>query len=353
MKLTAEQKQQILDQFKITPDLHLITKVVFNDETLDGRSKQGRAISAFLSEQGMKYDTTKSEKKKFVTLNESQIEFLRSDRINSSMNSLEITRLVFNNSEIKPLSAEHRAVQEFLYKHRNDVVDETELPADAKWYCPKAPLSAIRRINKWTTENLSEDIEKLPLKTRRNIESLLRYYKVYKLELEINSYKTQSDRELFESEFVRAVWNKDDLTADELNLYMMLCGNYVRKAKIQKRLDQFNVMLEDEDISSEDLTMRLTEHLKATSDEFDKCEKRIESLINKLNGERAKRLEKHSQHITNFLAVVETFQNYEDRQKMVLMADMQNKLVEEEIERLETVDELKARVFGISKNELL
>lgn len=353
MKLTEQQKQKVLDQFKLTPDINVITQIVFENDSLDGRTKEGRAIASFLSEQGKRYNTTKSEKKKFINFSDTQIEFLKSDRINSSMTAMEITRLVFSDDEIKPLSAEHRAVQEFLYKNRNDIVDETELSPDTKWHSPKSTLSAIRRINKWTGESISEDINQIPVKTRKCIESLLKYYKSYKLESEINSYKTQGDRELFESEFVRSVWNKDDLTPDELNLYMMVCSNFVRKSKIQKRLDQFNLMLESEDLSAQDLTMRLTEHLKATSDELDKCEKRIDSLINKLNGDRAKRLEKKGDASVNFLSVVEVFQNYEDRKKLVMMAEMQNKLVEKEIDRLESVEELKGRIFGISRYEIL
>jgi hypothetical protein len=353
MKLSQEQKQKILDQFKITPDLNVITQIVFDDEALDGRSKEGRAIRSFLAEQGRQYNTTKSEKKKFVNFTDQQLQFMMGDRINSSMTAFEIAKLVLSDDSIKPLSAEHRAVQEFLYKNRNDIVDETELSVDAKWHSPKSMLSAIRRINKWTGENISEDPKQITMKTKKCIESLLKYYRSYKLDSEINSYKTQGDRELFESEFVRSVWSKDDLTTDELNLYMMVCSNYVRKAKIQKRLDQFNNMLESEELSAEDLTMRLTEHLKATSDELDKCEKRIDSLINKLNGDRAKRLEKKGDATINFLSIVEVFQSYEDRKKMVMMAEMQNRLIAEEIDRLESVDELKGRVFGISRYEIL
>jgi hypothetical protein len=76
-------------------------------------------------------------------------------------------------------------------------------------------------------------------------------------------------------------------------------------------------------------------------------------LINKLNGDRAKRLEKKGDATINFLSIVEVFQSNEDRKKMVMMAEMQNRLVAEEIDRLESVDELKGRIFGISKYEIL
>jgi hypothetical protein len=38
---------------------------------------------------------------------------------------------------------------------------------------------------------------------------------------------------------------------------------------------------------------------------------------------------------------------------MIMMAELQNKLIEEEANRLENMDDYKARVLGISKKELL
>ena len=38
---------------------------------------------------------------------------------------------------------------------------------------------------------------------------------------------------------------------------------------------------------------------------------------------------------------------------MIMMAEMQNKLIEEEADRLESMDEYKARILGISKKEIL
>ena len=51
--------------------------------------------------------------------------------------------------------------------------------------------------------------------------------------------------------------------------------------------------------------------------------------------------------------VLAAFQEKEERDRMILMAEMQNKLIEDEADRLETMDEYKARILGISKQELL
>ena len=56
--LTEEQKQQIEELFKSNPDLREITQKVFGDESLDGRSKQRRAVSAFLIKSDLTFKTT-------------------------------------------------------------------------------------------------------------------------------------------------------------------------------------------------------------------------------------------------------------------------------------------------------
>ena len=49
LRLTEEQKGQIQDEFEKNPDLKHITQKVFGDDSLDGRSKEGRAVRAFLA----------------------------------------------------------------------------------------------------------------------------------------------------------------------------------------------------------------------------------------------------------------------------------------------------------------
>ena len=47
INLTQEQKDLILESFKNDPNIINITKIVFDDESLDGRSKEGRAVTKF------------------------------------------------------------------------------------------------------------------------------------------------------------------------------------------------------------------------------------------------------------------------------------------------------------------
>jgi hypothetical protein len=76
MKLTDEQKQFLRENFKETPNLLDLTRNLFSDDTLDGRTKEGRAVRAFLAEESLKYETTKWDKVEDIELSSEQIEFV-------------------------------------------------------------------------------------------------------------------------------------------------------------------------------------------------------------------------------------------------------------------------------------
>lgn len=348
--LTPEQQEQIVELYSKTKDLREITRKVFNDESLDGRTMEGRAVRSFLVEKNLGYSTTLFQKNELPELNDSQKEFLMGDNIDSSMSALEITRLVFRDREIKALTSQHRMVLEFLGKYRPEIVKSEDMVTSDKYQPPKALSRSLKKINDWCGMNIDEF--NISTKNKKNAEKLITYLHSPRFNSIINQFSTISDRELFESEFVRSTWDKPDLTVDELNLYITVCSNYIRQKHIQKRLDKLNLILQDSE-NERDITMRLTEIIKATSEELNQCEKRIESLTKDLNGSRQNRLKERGEQNGSILALVEAFQEKEERDRMVMMAQMQNKLIEEEADRLESMDDFKARILGISKREIL
>lgn len=350
IELDDEQKRFILELFKTTPDLKIITQRLFNDNTLDGRSKEGRAVRAFLAEERKQYKTTVQEKVGQIDLTKAQKEFLMSDSVEVGMTALEAARLVFKDGSIKTLSSQHRSVVDFLKNFRPEVINENDMVTTEKWLPPKTISKALKKVNDWCGQSLEES--ELQRKQLRLIEQLINHLKSPRFKHFINQYSTLADRDLFESEFVRAVWDKPDLTNDELNLYVTVCTNYVRQKHIQMRIDRLNNLLADSS-SERDVTMRLTELIKATSEELNQCEKRIESLTKDLNGSRQQRLKAKGEENGSIFALVEAFVEKEERDRMIMMAELQNKLIEEEADRLESMDEYKARVLGISKRELL
>ena len=122
MNLTDKQKELALDMFNDDPNIINITKKVFEDESLDGRSKEGRAVSKFLAENGLRAQTTKRPKSDDVTLSEEQIGKIL-EMESEGFNTSQIADVLFN-KEVKRLSNEWRAVNDILGQDREAPVNE-------------------------------------------------------------------------------------------------------------------------------------------------------------------------------------------------------------------------------------
>ena len=77
----------------------------------------------------------------------------------------------------------------------------------------------------------------------------------------------------------------------------------------------------DEAESQQEMTVRLAELLKTKSDEYNQCEKRMESLIQKLQGDRAKRISAERDKYASILSLVQIFQDEEERNRMIMIAN--------------------------------
>ena len=113
MELSEEQQNFIDDNFHKIPDLIELTRAVFKDGTIDGRSKEGRAVRKYLSDNNVKYKTTEKTKVKPVILNDEQKEFIL-QYADDGMSSFQIAQILFTDREVKNLGMEQRTVHGYL-----------------------------------------------------------------------------------------------------------------------------------------------------------------------------------------------------------------------------------------------
>ena len=128
--------------------------------------------------------------------------------------------------------------------------------------------------------------------------------------------------------------------------------DYVNLKEIELQKQKLNLMF-DEAEGQNDLTMRLTEMLKTKSEEYNQCTNRIDKMLAKLNGERAKRVQNQHQRNASIISLVQLFQDEEERKLMIKMADMQKQSVRQEADEIEKMSTWKARVLGISKEDAI
>ena len=173
-----------------------------------------------------------------------------------------------------------------------------------KYMPPSSTDEAIQLVNLYLNTGLESS--QLSSIEKKSLEKLVHFLQAPRFVNTINNYRDKEDRDLFEAEFVRATWEKPDLTTDEVNLYINVCIDYINLRNISRNIEKLNRMFNDAD-SQQEMTVRLAELLKTKSEEYDKCEKRMESLIKKLNGDRARRIESKQGQNANILSLVEKF----------------------------------------------
>jgi hypothetical protein len=242
------------------------------------------------------------------------------------------------------------ALCEYITKEFPAAINMRDDAAGEKYTPPRILSTAIKRLNKVASTEFEG--EKMNLRDRKCIEKLITYLNAPRFVQVIGSYVTRQSRELFESEYIRSTWDKPDLTSDELNLYVNVCMDYVNIKEIEQQKQKLNLMFDDTE-GQNDLTMRLTEMLKTKAEEYNQCINRIDKMLAKLNGERAKRVANQQQRNASVISLVQLFQDEEERKLMIKMADMQKQAVRKEADEVEKMSDWKARVLGVSKEDAI
>jgi len=349
IELTEDQRAFIDNNARNITDLIELTRAVFMDDSLDGRTKEGRAVRAYLIEKGTEFSTTKNAPAKEVKLSEENKEFVKV-HASDGMNAFQIAKIIFADEKITPLSKETMVVADYIRDEMPSSLSPEDSARGVEYLPPTSRLATIKKIN--STASVSLDKDKLTRMEEVSIDFMQGILASPRFLYQINSYSDAHDRKLFEAEFVRACWDKPDLTPDEINLYINVCMDYINLKQIEKQKLKLNEMFDDAE-EGNDFTIRLTEILKTKSEEYNQCVGRIDRVITKLQGDRAKRLNSKHKETANILALVKLFQEEEEREIMIKMAEMQNRVIEEEADRLESMPSWKARILGISKGDAI
>jgi hypothetical protein len=125
----------------------------------------------------------------------------------------------------------------------------------------------IQRINRYVLDGIDE--KKVSPKQKRDIKSIIGYLHTFRFSHQINSYNGNTDRELFESSFVRYTYDKNDLTQEEVDQYILLAAEVVIASSIQERVERLQNMLDDtaDDTEGRRISMSLVEAISSRQTE--------------------------------------------------------------------------------------
>lgn len=337
LSLTEEQKTFLRETFPKSPDITILTRHLFGPDK-DKRSREGKLIRNFILSEGLESKVEVEE----LVLDEEQKAKIDQLYLQEEIGVGGISAIIFPDAVGGNYSKEWKVITAYLCE-AHDYKQEGRIKFDR----PKTFKEIADRLN---TLNVGKkiDIAKLTIVEKQQLEALLASTCSERFKRTVEGYLSRKDKLLFEDSFYRTTYDKPDLTVDEINLYISLCDGYVKIANIKEQMSKLNRMF-DETEDSADMTIKLTEAIQAKNKDLHDTESRGEKLIAKLNGNRAERLAKRGVKTANLLALVQVFQNKEERDRMMKIAGLQRLAVEKEIDRLETAPEFIARIVGISK----
>ena len=79
----------------------------------------------------------------------------------------------------------------------------------------------------------------------------------------------------------------------------------------------------------------------------------MKQKLESLKEKRSDRLKNQLKENASILNLVEMWKSEESRTKMIKLANLRKEAVSEEVEKLSSMDEMKARIMGISEEEVL
>ena len=355
--LTQEQKDLIIktwnDRKDNPPSLQDLTQITFPDiPNIDGRSKHGKAVKNFLASRELKVKT-KSEytPKDRIDFSQDQKDYIANNA--SMMTPVDLARDLFNNYGLSNLSIEARSVQEYLDSlPKNIQSNVSDKEDDQGGYKPPKNLErALVRVNRYVLNGIDKD--KLTAKQKKELTSLISYLHTYRFLHQIGTYGTNDDRELFESSFIRYAYDKADLTQEEVDQYIILATEVVISANIQRTIQTLQEQIDIEMTSGNRIPMPLIEAVTSARTEYNQCVTRQQKLLNDLKVKRSERLSNLVKENASILNLVQMWKDEDTRKEMIKMADMRREILKGEVGRLSSMDDVKARIFGLTEEEVL
>ena len=236
--LTDSQKKLImnrwLDESLSPPSIKELIVLAFPNHSGDSRTVEAMLIKDFLVEKEIKLETEQvNNKNKGDFLTDEQKKYITANC--SELKAAEMARFLFPNEKIATGGRQIREINLFLRSLDPKILYSGEIPEDD--YRPPNTLErVIVRIKKYVDECKTWDYKKLTPRQKKYGETLMGYLHSFRFKLQIDNYENPNDKILFESTFIKYCYDKDDLTQENTDQYILLCADIVMMNNIQRNI---------------------------------------------------------------------------------------------------------------------
>lgn len=354
--LNLEQKTKVLGLINSNPDkmpsLKDLTDNLFPGQDLDGRSIEGKAVKEYCALLNIVAKSSFDNKYKTgIELTDSQTLYIRNNAINMSIE--EMARALFAKENISKISLEYKAIQEFMFASNIRAFEQstTVTTPIRERFIPRSIDQAAKRVNKYVLNAIDMKELKKDTRVQSYLQALIRFCHKTRYGLMMNTLAEGVDLELFESTFISNVWDKPDLSEEEIDQNINLCCDIVNYTKMQREVEKMSTMRDNclEDSDGKRLSMALVQQMGELYKEMDNNLKRQNATTKILIGTRNDRMEGQKKGAASVVQLIEAWRDKQKRDRLIALADKRKELVRTELERLDTLDSFKIEIFGLNK----
>jgi uncharacterized protein (DUF2384 family) len=345
--LTDEQIEYLEDQYYSgsTKDMIEITRACFGDEDIDCHTDEWNSVRKYMAKLQRGVTTTNFSK--------TELETIRQMAPNAKPK--EIAEALFPGKKILPLGNENKLVSRLLKAMGLVDLVYGDDGTEAVYQPPTSDKKIIAEINK-NDINANFDINDLTSFQKKCITSLRNYLKSYRFCAMMNVTKRKTHRDMFEATFIMSTYDKPDLNADEFNMYISLCENYVIAIQLKEQMEGINQRIDEAvQADSEDsgvIQMSMTKIFSDKMVEYDKCQLRMKQMQESLSSKRSERLTKTAQVNQSLSKFVDLWRAEEERKKFLIIAEARNLELKDEYKRIESASEHIAHIMGMDIDEI-
>ena len=241
-------------------------------------------------------------------------------------------------------------VAEFISSINSLVRSKTEVP-DGDYKAPNTLDRVVARVNKYVMNGV--DRNKMTPKIKKELDALTAYLNTTSFVRQINDYHQLSDREMFEDHFVRYTYNKGDLTQEEVDQFIALSNEKVISANIQKTINNIQREIDNTVAAGDKIPLTLVELSGKVRDEFNQSSNRQQKLLGDLKMKRSQRIQEKDQNAVSIVGLFEMWKEEEGRKKIIKINELNRQALEKDINKLASMEEIMARINGISTSEIM
>lgn len=351
--LSDEEKKEILDNWNAgILSLPKLIRAVWKNDKLDGRSFQGRALKRFLASRDKAPIPSHVyiKKTEVQQLSEEDKAFIREHA--KEFKARKISQLRWGEN-VGLGDVRVRLCKEYYESLPPEMRSEDYNQTTKDYTPPKTPTQVLARLKNYRICDWEDG--KMSVFQKECVKKLIEFSNIPRFESDMSTITNQKERDLVEAEFFRHVYDKPDLTSEDLSTYISACFCTLDIKRLRAEEVKIAQQIEEsvDDDGKPKFNQAFVDYASSIRSEISNKTSKLEATFKSLNGDRSNRLKNKGNNTITLASFVELLKEKDKRDKVMALIKRDEEKLKEEMAELASMEALKFEMWGANPRELL